>query len=267
MSLGNSALISVEQKFLEPSTAENLSKLLARTDEIIALLDMVEGALKRGPEYADNVNSLVSQLRELGVGDGSLEDLSRSLARLKKLSQSECLQQLETKVTDEKTVKSIIHLLDNLGEISSLMDLLLAALRRGPEYADNVNGLVQKFREGAESSMLSLGEQVKALNLPALRNTAMQLNDIIQSPQMQNLLASEIFGVESITLVDRVARVAVEASLEARKPGPRIGIITMFQMLGDPDIQTALRFAFGFAKKLGRELGQDARAIDRKKSD
>lgn len=215
---------------------------------------MVEGTLKRGPEYADNVNSLVRQLRQLGVGDGSLEQLSTSLARLKKLSQSECLHKLETKVTDEKTVESIIHLLDNLGEISSLMDMLLAALRRGPEYADNVNGLVQKFREGAGGTMLSLGEQVKALNLPALRNTAVQLNDIIQSPQMQNLLASEIFGVDSITLVDRVARVAVEASLEARKPGPRIGIIAMFQMLGDPDIQTALRFAFWFRQEIRKGI-------------
>ena len=267
MSVGNSALVSVEQKLQDPRTEESLSRLLARTDEILALLDMVEGTFKRGPEYADNVNSLIQQLRKLGVGDGSFDHLAVSLQRLKKLSQSESLHKLETRVTDEKTVDAIIHLLDNIGEISSLMDMLLAALRRGPEFADNVNGLVQKFREGAGETVLSVGEQVRALNLPALRNTAMQLNAIIQSPQMQNLLASEIFGVDSITLVDRVARVAVEASIEARKPAPKIGIIAMFQMLGDPDIQTALRFAFGFAKKLGRELSQDARAIDSKKSD
>lgn len=267
MSVGNSAVTAVEQKLADPETTQKLAKLLERSDEIIALIDMIEGTLKRGPEYADNINSLVRQLRELGVGDGGLEHLSASLSRLKKLSESPSLIKLEAKVTDEKTVDSMLKLLDNLGEISSLMDMLLAALRRGPEYADNVNGLLQKFREGAGDAVITISEEVRSLNLPALRNTALQLNAIIQSPQMQNLLASEIFGVDSITLVDRVARVAVEASIEARKPGPKIGIITMFMYLNDPDIQTALRFAFGFAKKLGRELAQDARVIDRKKSD
>lgn len=262
-----SPVMDVAQKLADPETAAKLARLLERSDEIIALLDMIEGTLKRGPEYADNINSLVRQLRALDVGSGGIEHLCDSLSRLKRLSESPALKKLEDKFTDEKSVEAMLSLLNNLGEISALMEMLVSALQRGPEYADNINGLLKRFRESSSDTLTSLGTEIRSLNLPALRNTALQLTALIQSQQMQSLLASEIFGVDSIALVDRFARVAREASVEARIPGPRIGIFAIFKYLSDPDIQTTLRFLFGFAKKLGRELSQDARAIDSKKPD
>lgn len=268
MSAGNGTLLTIEHRLQDANTAAQLNQLLGRLDEVLTLLDLVGGALKRGPEYADNINSLILQLRGLS-GTGGLDDLAASLHRLEKLANSEQLQKIEDKITDEKTATAVLHLLDNLNEVADLLDLLLSALRRGPEYADNINGLLQKLREGLGQSSVSFSEQLRAIDLPGLRNTAVQLTAIIQSPQMQNLLASDIFGADSIELVDRVAKVAVEASIEARKPGPKIGIFSMLKMLGDPDIQRALRFAFGFAKKLGRELDrpENARAIHSKKPD
>lgn len=166
---------------------------------------------------------------------------------------------LEEKILDENTAGSILELLNHLDELSDLVNMVLQALKRGPEYADNLNGLLQKLRAAATASGDSIEAQIKAIDLPTLRNTAFQLTQIIQSPQMQNLLASEIFGKESVELVDRVAKIAVQSSIEAKQPGKRIGVFDLLRALKDPDIQTTLRFALGFAKKLGRELSEEER--------
>lgn len=268
MSQGSSTtMVAVENLLQNPQTAENLDKLLSRTDELLAVLDMLESFLKRGPEYANNINALVAQLRKLGVGSNEIVDLEKNLDRLKFLAQSESLQKLEARVTDPKIADSILSLLENLPEITQSIDMLVAALKRGPEYADNVNGLLQKLRHSLDESGASLKENLQSLNLPALRNAAISLSNVMQMPEMQRMLNSQIFGNEAITLVDTAAKAAIDASIEARQSKQKIGIFAMLGMLKDPDIQTTLRFAFGFAKKFGRELSQDARAIDSKKPD
>lgn len=258
MSRSDSTLVCVEEKLQDAATSQNLSRLLDRLDEVLALLDLVGEGLKRGPEYADNINGLVSKVRDLSH-QGGLEELAQTVRRLERISRSKSLLMLEEKILDENIADSILELLNHLDEVSDLVTMVLQALKRGPEYADNLNGLLQKLRAAAVSSGDSLEAQIKAIDLPTLRNTAFQLTQIIQSPQMQNLLASEIFGKESVELVDRVAKIAVQSSIEAKQPGKRIGIFDLFRALNDPDIQTTLRFALGFAKKLGRELSEQER--------
>ena len=258
---------SVERVLDNPKSAEELAKLLNRSDDLLMLLDMVEGTLKRGPEYAENINSLVEQLRKFNNDTDCMDELSSNIVRLRNLSESESLKRIEAKVTDEKTAEAIVHLLDNLYEISMLVDMLVAGLKRGPEYADNINDLIAKLREGITETSAILKKEFEGLNLPALKKTALKLSAIVESPHIQNLMDSEIFGADSVGLVDRMAKVAVEAARDARQSREKIGFFDIFRMMGDPDVQTTLRFAFGFAKKFGRELSLDARAIDSKKSD
>ena len=49
---------------LDAKSVEGLKRLAARSDEIVALVDIVGAGLARGPEIADNINGLVQIARD-----------------------------------------------------------------------------------------------------------------------------------------------------------------------------------------------------------
>lgn len=57
-----------EQELLErlsdPHTIAQLTRLVDKLDQVVFLLEMVEGFLRRGPEIADSINDMVIQLRQ-----------------------------------------------------------------------------------------------------------------------------------------------------------------------------------------------------------
>lgn len=69
----------------DPEIRESLAVILANAPALAALASMSTALLQRGPELTDNINGLVTQLRE-SEGDGELSNLRGAVGALNELA-------------------------------------------------------------------------------------------------------------------------------------------------------------------------------------
>jgi uncharacterized protein YjgD (DUF1641 family) len=141
---------------LDAETVRGLKQLAGRADEIVFLLDMVGGVIRRGPEIADNINEAVIEARmTAGKGNGvaafSPEETARALAKLSALATPENVDQLGATVeTLQSTLSSpqVQSLLESsildpeaIGAVSQLAEALVRSTRHAQEQPPESKGL------------------------------------------------------------------------------------------------------------------------------
>ncbi|MFP4229267.1 MAG: DUF1641 domain-containing protein [Salinivenus sp.] len=138
---------------LDPETIRGLKHLAARADEIVFLVDMIGGAMARGPEIADNLNEGVQEMREAMHQNGSAldpEDTARAVAKLGTLATPENVEQLTATVeTLQSTLSSpqVQSLLQSsildpeaVGAVSELAEALVRSTHRAKEKPPESKG-------------------------------------------------------------------------------------------------------------------------------
>jgi uncharacterized protein YjgD (DUF1641 family) len=242
---------------LDAKAIEGLTRLAARSEEIVALLDIVGSGIARGPEIADNVNGLVQIARDAAGPQGErVAELGAALNRLRDLVGSASFKALETALRDPRTGASIVNLLDRSADLLALVDILDKFVQRGPEFADNVNKLVGVAR--GFTLPLNVAEFLTALGkldyvgLISLTNT---LYPLLASPQVQTLLTrTEILSEGTLALVNAAATTALEAQVAESKSDAKAGAFGALRGMSDPDVQRTIAFALEFAKRFGATL-------------
>ncbi|MBE3569993.1 MAG: DUF1641 domain-containing protein [Bacillales bacterium] len=155
---------------------------------------------------------------------------------------------LVEKLSDSQTMEQIIGLLDKLENATFLLDMMENFLRRGPEFVDSINELVILLRQS-----LSRPEYVTRFEnaLTALH----RMQEILDSPQVQELFKSDVLDVRSVQIIGKVSRSLFQASKETKEAGTkRVGLIGLMRTLSDPEVQPVLNFVLSFARHLSKEI-------------
>ena len=235
--------------------------MLERGPEIEYLLDTFGALLKRGPDIADNVNRAIGEVRTKAGGEGGgVERLTRTIAQLERLSESASFGVLLDRLQDPATAASLDALIDQMSRITAMMSAIERLLVRAPQFADNVNGIVQQLRD---QNTGRTSDAIKELGSIDPRKLVQLLNDlfvVVNSPQTRALLRSSVFLDQSVTLVDEAAKSAVEATADTASTHRTTSVFGLLGVLKDPDVQRVVQFGIAFAKRFGRKLGASPHA-------
>lgn len=148
------------QTFLRSDLAQTLatlSRLAGRLDELEALLDMVTGAIRRGPEIAETLNDTLNQIRgDVAKHGGPLAAYGDTIEELKAFSTPERIQGLlraGAVFQDAFQSEGVQTLLNStvldpaaVETISELAQALIAATQEGPSQQPKITGPVTLLR-------------------------------------------------------------------------------------------------------------------------
>jgi Protein of unknown function (DUF1641) len=157
---------------------------------------------------------------------------------------------LAAMLADPEIRESLAVIVANAPALAALASMSTALLQRGPEIADNINGVVRDLRETSEDSheLGNLRDAVTALStLAPLTSTLAERKDTIQG-----FLDSPILRPEIIDVVGNLGEAALEADQQTK--GRQVdsgGVFSLVRQLKDPDIQETLSFLLSFARVFG----------------
>ncbi|MEM7734402.1 MAG: DUF1641 domain-containing protein [Deinococcota bacterium] len=154
---------------------------------------------------------------------------------------------LQERLADPKTVAALTALVDKLPDLKVLLDMLTGLLQRGPEMADTINEGVEQFRE--------LTPEQPPVNIAGLLATVVKFQTIIDSPETQALLDSDIFKPKTISVVNKAADALID-SIDNYDPEKKVGLLGLVAVLTDPDVKRAINFLTSFLKQFGKELAK-----------
>jgi uncharacterized protein YjgD (DUF1641 family) len=241
---------------LDAESRERLTLLLERGPEIEYLLDTLGALLKRGPDIADNLNRAFGDVRERVGGEaGGIDRLLQTVERLERLSESPSFQVVLERLQDPQTAGSLEGLIERLDRITAMLEAVERLLVRAPQFADNLNTLVQQLRDKNTGRAV---EAIRELGTIDPRQLVQLLNDlfaVVESPQTRALLRSSVFLDRSVALVDEAAKSAVEATGDAASFRRTTSLFGLIGALKDPDVQRALQFGLAFARRFGQKIG------------
>lgn len=158
---------------------------------------------------------------------------------------------LDAMLADPEIRESLAVIVANAPTLAALASISSALLARGPELADNVNGLVIQLREQLANpdDATTLRNAVTALaELAPLTTTLAERRQTIQGFLDSPILRPEIVGV-----VGNLGEAALEADQRTR--GRQVdagGPISLLRQLKDPDVQETISFFLEFARVFGR---------------
>lgn len=157
---------------------------------------------------------------------------------------------LAAMLNDPEIRQSLAVIVANAPALAALASMSSALLLRGPEIADNVNGLVSDLRDtvGDSTEAGTLRDAVRALSeLAPLTPTLAERRDTIQA-----FLDSSILRPEIIEVVGKLGEAALEADNQTRgKQVDAGGVFSLVKQLKNADVQETLSFLLAFAKVFG----------------
>lgn len=125
---------------------------------------------------------------------------------------------LDVMLSDPEIRQSLAVIVANAPTLAALAAMGTALLQRGPEIADNVNGLVQQLRKEGERGDGKLGNAIGALaQLAPLANSIGGHVDTIES-----LLNSPILRPEVVAVIGTVGEAATVANERTRGRQPTL---------------------------------------------
>lgn len=156
---------------------------------------------------------------------------------------------LDAMLADPEVRQSLAVIVANAPTLAALAAMGTALLQRGPEIADNVNGLVQQLRDEGSGSDGTLRNAISAMaQLAPLANAVGDRADVIAS-----FLDSPILQPEVVAVIGTVGEAATEANARTRGKQAHVGgILALNKVLKDPDVQETLAFLVEFAKVFGQ---------------
>ena len=155
---------------------------------------------------------------------------------------------LDAMLADPEVRQSLAVIVANAPTLAALASMSAALLERGPELADNVNGLVEQLRGSESDEMSTVRTAVVALaELAPLTETLAGRKETIQG-----FLDSPILRPEIIDVVGNLGEAALEADQKTRgKQVDAGGVFSLMRQLKDPDVQETLSFLLTFARVFG----------------
>ncbi|MDA8193754.1 MAG: DUF1641 domain-containing protein [Thermaerobacter sp.] len=144
---------------------------------------------------------------------------------------------LEEKLVDPQTVAGMVRLMDRLEEINVLLDAVVSVVRRSPEIADSINGIVEMLRANAKENQGTLTDAYSKVS--SLLNTETALDTLI--------IGSKVIRAMSQAWND-----------VSQAPPQRVGVMGFVRALGDPAVQPALGYLLAYAKRFAEEFGHSA---------
>ena len=126
---------------------------------------------------------------------------------------------LEAMLADPEARQALAVIVANAPTLAALSAMASALLQRGPEIADNVNGLVRQLRVEGAGDESAIGGAVSSLaSLAPLAPALAARTDTITS-----FLDSPVLAPEVVAVVGRVGNAAVEADAETRGKQAQVG--------------------------------------------
>ena len=269
---------------LDPDTLRGLARLAARADEIDALLNMVTGALERGPQIAETLNDTLHDVRRHAGGDGAA-GYAAHLPRLRALATPEAAgralgaaetvsglladPEVQAFLASDlaRTIGTLGRLAGRLDELETLLDMVTGAIRRGPEIAETLNDTLNDVRRHAGAGGGPLAAyapalaELKRLTTPerveGLLRAGGVFQDAFESEGVQALLNSTVLDPDAVETVGGLATALIAAAEEGPRQQPEVkGPVSLVKALRDPYISRALSFGLGVARAFGRHLEQ-----------
>jgi hypothetical protein len=156
---------------------------------------------------------------------------------------------LDAMLADPEVRQSLAVIVANAPTLAALASMSAAMLQRGPELADNVNGLVTQLRESESGEASTIRSAVTALaELAPLTPTLAERKDTIQG-----FLDSPILRPEIIDVVGNLGEAALEADRQTKGRQVNAGnVFSLIRQLKDPDVQETLSFLLTFARVFGQ---------------
>lgn len=155
---------------------------------------------------------------------------------------------LAAMLADPEIRESLAVIVANAPALAALASMSTALLQRGPELADNVNGLVEQLRSSDAEDPGDLRNAVTALSeLAPLTPLLAERKDTIAG-----FLDSPILRPEIIDVVGNLGEAALEADRQTR--GRQVdagGVFSLVKQLKNPDVQETISFLLAFAKVFG----------------
>jgi hypothetical protein len=151
-------------------------------------------------------------------------------------------------LADPEIRESLAVIVANAPALAALASMSTSLLQRGPELADNVNGLVEQLRSSDTQDPGDLRNAVTALSeLAPLTPLLAERKDTIAG-----FLDSPILRPEIVDVVGNLGEAALEADRQTR--GRQVdagGVFSLVKQLKNPDVQETISFLLAFAKVFG----------------
>lgn len=156
---------------------------------------------------------------------------------------------LQERLRDPDTIQALDHILDRLDALARVADaaaLISAQLPGGlAMFVDSADEIAGRMTANGVDIATGLAHGAEA----ALRFGAIMGPEQVDS--LEALLASGVLDAKTVQLVGRLGDALAET---ARAQPASIGAMGALRALRDPDVQRALGFLIGFAKRFGASL-------------
>jgi hypothetical protein len=156
---------------------------------------------------------------------------------------------LDAMLADPEIRQSLAVIVANAPTLAALAAMGTALLQRGPELADNINGIVQSLRTDASTGRTGqLGTAVGALaELAPIAETL-----ATRSETIQGFLDSPILRPEIVQVIGTFGEAALEADQRTRGKQVSVGgVFALNRVLKEPEVQETLAFFVEFARVYG----------------
>jgi uncharacterized protein YjgD (DUF1641 family) len=261
----NGSASKLQERLSDADTVENLLQILDKLEIAAFALNAADGFFKRGEEIADNVSDTIADAK-LGSSMGA-EDVREGLALLPELiklgavatdlmSNPEIRGLLEL-LKEPENARALRTLLENADLMAFGLEALKGFLGRSEEVMDNVSQGFNEARQAAEGLKDVAGHLPEMLEfMPVLAETTQQLRE------------SGVFDKEPVQVVGKAGSAAAHAYKETILEDSTVSLFKLMTAMRDPNIKTAVSFAYHMAEDFGRQLNDrkknvSARALDR----
>ncbi len=185
------------------------------------------------------------------------------------LSDTEAGRQVQARLSDERTLEAINHLLARIDTLEKAVDDLSVLMQQGPGLVAMAGDMVDETYREASTRGVNLDDRIKnalhmaeKLTAPEMVTRVESLNKMSeQLPGMVAMIMDIVdekvrttlengFDPSALSHIAGVANTALtNAKSEARK---KVSIFGLFKALNDPDRQKGLGFLLSFLKHFGR---------------
>lgn len=233
----------------DPATARAVSDLLTMAPDLAAAARMLMAFVQRSSQIAENVNGIVETARQsAGVAEGGsrstlekLEHVKEQVARGGRL-----FDEVAPILEDEQTLASLRELTAALPKLLAFAKLFELFIGRSSVIAENLNGVVDTFRQALNARWTSNEDRARIAKIPG------QLMETVESPALHRLLASRVLSEEALGVMNRVAGCVIEGDQRAQEMDTQIGPLGLLKALRDPDVQRGVGEAIEIARAFGR---------------
>lgn len=215
-----------------------LERLNARLDTLEAKVDSLTYVAGRVPVMADAAAVMAGHAWAQAEADGidpiALAEQGAALAR--KAARPEHLALVEKALDSAPLLEKALAQRALAEEALDQAELLRVALKIGRAVHEELDA------SGADLDVVAARTARLAARLAAAT----------QSPEFEALLESGALEPATLGVVGEASR-ALVATQQA--PAERLGLFATLKRMGDPDVQTAVGFALGIARRFGAALG------------